>query len=306
MQENKGVYFALITALISGFSVFLNKFAVSFWENSDVFTTAKILVASFFLVLTVFSLKKLTALKNLSKKQWFLLVAIGLIGGSAPFILFFKGLTLASASSAAFIHKTLFIWVALMAIPLLKEKISNLQFLALGIILSGVYLLKPLGIFNFGYGEFLILSATLIWAVENIIAKFALRSIPSLIVGSARMFFGSVFLLVYLALSGNIGQLFVFSGYKISWLLISGLFLSAYVVSWYAALKNASATVVSCILVAAAPITALLDFAFANPHFKGLPIFSIALIMLGVLFFTRFFEKLKIFLQRRSLLWTEC
>ncbi len=42
MQNNnlsKGVYLAFLTALVSGFAVFLNKFAVSIWANSSVFTT---------------------------------------------------------------------------------------------------------------------------------------------------------------------------------------------------------------------------------------------------------------------------
>lgn len=287
MNEHKGIYLAFLTALISGFAVFLNKFAVSIWNNSSVFTTAKNMVAAGFLISFIFLLKKLPELKTLSKKQWLLLAAIGLIGGSVPFLLFFKGLTLTSAVSAAFIHKTLFIWVALMALLFLKEKISSLQFLALGIILIGVYFLKPFGNFHFGYGEFLILSATFLWAIENIIAKFALRNIPALTVGSARMFFGSFFLLFYLFFTDNLGQLFVFSGAKAGWLIISGAILFGYVFTWYSALKFAPATTVSTILVVAGPITLFLDSIFITRHFAALPVIPIVMITAGALFFAQ-------------------
>ncbi len=299
MNGHKGIYLAFLTAVISGFAVFLNKFAIGVWSNSSVFTTAKNLIAAAFLISLIFLLKKLPELKTLSKKQWILLAAIGLIGGSIPFLLFFKGLTLTSAASAAFIHKTLFIWVALMALPLLKEKISSLHFLALGIILAGAYLLKPLVNFRFGYGEFLILSATFIWAIENIIAKLALRNISALTVGSARMFFGSVFLLFYLFFTGGLGQLFIFSGAKTGWLLISGAILFGYVFTWYSALKFAPATAVSAILVVAAPITLLLDSIFITRRFAALPLIPIIMITVGAIFFAGLLSKFKFFLRKK-------
>ena len=45
------------------------------------------------------------------------------IGGSVPFVLFFEGLARATATQAAFIQKTLVVWVALLAVPLLRERL---------------------------------------------------------------------------------------------------------------------------------------------------------------------------------------
>ena len=45
-----------------------------------------------------------------------------MIGGSVPFVLFFEGLARAEATQAAFIQKTLVVWVALLAVPLLRER----------------------------------------------------------------------------------------------------------------------------------------------------------------------------------------
>ncbi len=306
MQNNslsRGVYLAFLTALISGFAVFLNKFAVSIWANSSVFTTAKNLVAAVFLISLLILLKKMPELKNLTKKQWLQLVVIGFIGGSVPFLLFFKGLSLTSAAGAAFIHKTLFIWVALMAWPLLKEKISVLQICSLAVLFAGVYLFESPRGFSFGLAEFLILGATLLWAIENIIAKIILRNMLPLLVAWGRMFFGVIFLLIYLVCVGDLSQLFVFSPVKIGWALLSGLILFGYVVSWYSALKFAPANVVTAILVIAAPLTAFLNSIFVTHNFKSSLIIPIILIVISILIFGRVIEKPMAFVKRRYLSW---
>jgi len=292
----KGVYLAFATAFISGFAVFFNKFAIGFWQSSSVFTTAKNIVAALLLVSAVLFFKKLPELKKLSKKSWLKLVLIGFIGGSVPFLLFFKGLYLTSAVNAAFIHKTLFIWVAFLAVPLLKEKISALQFLSLGMLVLGVFLfIKPTGL-KIGLGEVLVFSATLLWATENIIAKVALKKITPVLVAWGRMFFGSVFLLIFLLLSGGISGLVVGSFAQVGWLLLGGLILFGYVTTWYTSLKYAPVTVVSAVLVVAAPITALINA-------KEILFVPAAMIVLGALGFSKLIEKFYNSIKRRKFVW---
>lgn len=284
---NKGTYLAFATAIISGFAVFFNKFVIGFWQNSSVYATAKNLIVALFLISVILLLKKLPELKRLTKKQWIQLVIIGLIGGSVPFLLFFKALTITSAVNAAFLHKTLFIWVALIAVPLLKEKINALQFIALGILFSGVYLFLLPNKFSMGYGETLAFIATLLWAIENVFAKIILKNISSLAVAWGRMFFGSIFLLSFLLATGNIGGLFMIDTTGIGLLFLTGLLLFGYVITWYSALKHAPATVVSSILVLALPITALLD--------NRVLIMPTILIILGVLLVSKFYERIRSF-----------
>jgi len=297
-MNKKGVYFALATALISGLAVFLNKFAVGFWFNSSVFTTAKNLVVAILLTCLIVFLKKFPEIKDLSKKAWLQLAVIGFIGGSVPFLLFFKGLTMASATNAAFIHKTLFIWVALLAIIFLKEKLSKLQILALGFLVFGTYLISGPIKLHLGYGEFLILLATLFWAIENMIAKIALKNIAPLLVAWGRMFFGSIFLLIYLFFSGGLSQIFVpLSG--IGWLILSGVILFGYVITWYTALKSLPATVATAILVIAAPLTALLDSIFVTHYLKPAILISGLIIVLGIILIIRIYERTCSVLQIR-------
>ena len=64
------------------------------------------------------------ATRPATRRQWLGVVAVACIGGSVPFVLFFEGLARADATQAAFIHKTLVVWVALLAVPLLRERLG--------------------------------------------------------------------------------------------------------------------------------------------------------------------------------------
>ena len=299
MKNNSGAWLAFVAALISGVSVFFNKFALGFWQSSSVFTIAKNLVAVLLLSSLFLVFKNRREFKKLSKKQWLGLVLIGLIGGSVPFILFFKGLTTASAVNAAFIHKTLFIWVAFMAVPFLKEKISMLQWVAIAALFLGVYLFLSPGDFKIGVGEFFIFLATLMWAVENIIAKKILGNMTSLMAGWGRMFFGSAFLFIFLLMTGNVGSLVTYDLVVMSWLVFSGFLLFGYVFTWYAALKRVSVMVASSVLVLAAPITALLNSIFITHQLKTDLILPFVLIASGILIINKTNERFRIFRQVR-------
>ena len=134
--------------------------------------------------------------------RWTLTV-IGVLGGGVAFLLFFSGLAMASAPSAAFIHKTMVIWVALMAGPFLGERLGLAPILALGVLIAGqALILPPLGI-SWGVGETLIAAATLIWALEVVLAKRVLGRVRSPIVGVARLGIGLVVLFGYLAVTGQ-------------------------------------------------------------------------------------------------------
>jgi drug/metabolite transporter (DMT)-like permease len=298
-MNNKGIYLALTTAFISGVSVFLNKFAVAFWTSSSIFTTAKNLVVVILLISLIIFGKKNSELKKLSGQDWLYLVAIGFVGGSLPFLLFFKGLVTTSATTAAFIHKTLFVWVAVLAVPLLKERLSKLQLAALGILVIGTYLLASPIKLEFGLGEFLILLATFLWAIENIVVKVALRKISPLLTAAGRMFFGSIFLMIYLAVAGEFGQLFVYSLPKTGWLFLSGILLFGYVLTWYSSLKYLPATVASSILVVAAPLTAFLDSLFTIQRLKPSALLSGLIIAAGTILIIKAYERTRSLLQIR-------
>ena len=148
-----GVLLAVATALISGVSIFVNALAVKQLPDPAVYTTLKNLVAGIVLVALAAATIRPTQVRALPAASWGKLALIGLIGGSVPFLLFFGGLAQASAPSAAFIHKTLFIWVALLAVPFLGERLGLAQLGALAVLLVGqALILTPAGV-TWGTGE---------------------------------------------------------------------------------------------------------------------------------------------------------
>jgi drug/metabolite transporter (DMT)-like permease len=254
-----GIVLAFATALISGFSIFINGFAVKQVPDAAVFTTLKNAVAAVALLGLAAVAVRPAELRSIRPRSWASLIAIGIVGGSLPFLLFFGGLAIASAPSAAFIHKTLFIWVALLAVPFLGERLGWLQVGALGVLLGGqALLLSPAGM-SWGLGETMIAAATLLWSIETIVAKRVLRGVPAPVVGAARLGFGLVILAGYLVVTGKLALAATLGAEQWRWILVTGLLLFGYVGTWYAALQRAPASAVTSILVLGAPVTAAIQ-----------------------------------------------
>jgi len=255
----KGYSLVFLTSLISGFAIFINKFGVKV-INPDIYTFLRVLIVAIFLTGLLLLLKDGSKLKSLTKKQWFLLVMIGFAGGSAPFLLFFRGLSLSNAAQCSFIHKTLFIWVAALAALFLKEKLDK-KFLLGGLflLLGSLVLLKKLP-HSLNQGDLLVFLATLLWAAENIISKYTLRNLEGRIVAWGRMFFGASFILIFLLATNQFQLISNLKPRQISWVLITAIVLFGYVTTWYRGLKLIPASQATAILLIGSPITTLLSF----------------------------------------------
>lgn len=257
-MNQKGLMLVLGTAIISGFSIFLNKYSVSV-INPYIFTWLKNILVAIFLSAIILGTKNLPVLKNLTKKQWGLLLIIGLVGGSIPFLLFFKGLSLTNSAQGAFIHKTMFIYVAVLASIFLKEKIDK-KFLIGGLLLifGNLLLLKNFS-FSLNQGAALIFLATIFWAIENIISKYALKNLSGATVALGRMFFGSLFILIFLVSAGQLSLINHLTIKQSVWVIITAIILLGYVITWYTGLKHIPVSQATVILILGSPITTLLN-----------------------------------------------
>jgi drug/metabolite transporter (DMT)-like permease len=253
-----GVVLATGAALISGLAIYLNAFAVKQLPDAAVYTTLKNAIAAFVLMTAAVGLGAVRDVRAIDRRHWPAILAVGVIGGSVPFILFFTGLAQASAPSAAFIQKTLFVWVALLAVPFLGERLGVASVIGLGILLVGQALVLPPAGIRWGMGETLILGATLFWAAETILVKRLLGSIPSKVMAVLRMGIGLVVLAGYLALTGKLGVVAGLGATQWAWVVLTGLVLAGYVGTWFAALKRAPASVVASVLVLGAVVTGAL------------------------------------------------
>ena len=182
----KGIYLALTTAVVSGFSIFASKIFVAKLDPL-VFTTLKNLFVVVILSFMILNKRHIQSLLKLNRKDVLRLILIGLIGGGIPFALFFTGLSMTSAATGALIHKTLFIWVAILAYFFLKEKFGFLQIIGYVLIIASAIFIAKINKFSLGAGELMILGATILWAVENVIAKGTLKNVSSELMGWARM-----------------------------------------------------------------------------------------------------------------------
>jgi len=259
MSEKRGILLVLITALVSGVSIFANSFAVKGFDPA-VFTFLKNAVVAVFLFSLILLLKEFRSLKSISRKQLGQLAGIGLIGGSIPFLLYFYALKLTTAINAGFLHKTLFIWATVFAFFLLKERTDKRFIAAAFMLLAGNFLL--FNISSFALPELLILIATGLWAAEHTLSKHALKEMSGSMVAFGRMFFGSLFILAFLLFTGQMQPLFAVSLSQISWVLLTSFFLFAYVFTFYSGLKHLPVHKATSILLLGQPITAFLSLAF--------------------------------------------
>ncbi len=189
-----GVALATTTALISGVSVFANGLIVKEFADPVVLTGARNALVGLVLVTVLVATGGVAAARVLPRRDLGWLAVIAVLGGSVPFILFFSGLAQAGGPGAAIIHKTMFVWVAMLAVPLLGERLGLAQVIAMGALLLGTLLVGPTGGLGAGGGELLILAATILWAIEVVVVRWLLSTtaVSSTLAATARMALGAV------------------------------------------------------------------------------------------------------------------
>src|SRR5262249_28645204 len=151
-----------------------------------------------------------------------------------------------------------FVWVALLAGPVLGEKSTRLQVVAFGALVLGALIQAPLGAAPPGTGAALGFLATLLWSAETLLARRVLQHVSVAGAATGRMAGGAVVLLAFLAASGRLPVLLALTTNQVPWVILPSILLLGYVTTWYAALRRAPAAVVTSLLTLGAPVTALL------------------------------------------------
>ena len=260
----KGIYLALATAAFSGVANFVNQFTVRYIGDALVFTTIKNSLVALLIISVLIIFKKLSEIKRLNLKDIGLLLSIGVIGGSLPFYLFFSALAQMPAINASLIHKSLVIWVALLAVPFLKERFSKLQLLAIMTVFGANLVVGGFKGFAFNRPEFFVLAATILWSIENVIAKITLRRVDPDIVIASRMGIGSAILVMTVVILGKGQMLFSLKPDQFALTFLTTLLLFGYVSTWYRALRLAPITLVATILTLATLVTNGLSAVFVT------------------------------------------
>jgi drug/metabolite transporter (DMT)-like permease len=287
-KEFFGTALALMAAVISGFAIPLNKIFVVDLDPA-VFTAIRALVIGL-VFLTISFLRKDVSLRSIRKMPLGYLLAIGIIGGGVAFLMYFTGLQLTTAGRAAFLQKTLPIYATVFAFFLLKERIKKKQLYALLVMLAGAFamLLTQVTPSVFwsdpSLGDALVLGATVLWALENVLAKKAMLKESNLVVSFARMFFGSLVLFAAVVLMNKTATIFTLTGQQAMNLMMSTGILFGYVLFWYWSLKYINVSKASGLLLVAPVISLLLGVFFLGEPAPLLQLAASALILAGAVF----------------------
>jgi drug/metabolite transporter (DMT)-like permease len=275
---------------VSGVSVFVNSYGVRAGATPAVYTTAKNLVAAAVLsfvaligwtvrtrrigsaaanfVTTAPEAREVPATRRWV--EWLGLAYVGVVGGGLAFVLFFDGLAQSEPAPAAFWRDTLVLWVAVLAVLFLRERLRWWNFVAIVLLFSGeVVVSGGVGQLAANRGELDVLISSALWALEVVIARRLLRTRSPATLAIVRMGLGALTLIVYLAASGSLGQLGAMNADQWHWALWTGLLLSAYVATWMSALARARATDVTSVLASSALITWLLQLVAGTTVVSG-------------------------------------
>lgn len=294
-QLFRGVIFALSTSIISGVAIFYSKISVVKIDPLVLTTSRNLYVGVLIFVLFLVSFR-LKELRKLQKKDLIPLILIGIIGGALPFYLFFTGLQFVKTAVVAnLIHKTLFVWVAGLAFLFLKEKVNLTYLISFVLIFIGNFYFAASS-FSFGKGELMVLAATLLWSVENIIAKKVLKNVSPDLVGLFRMGLGALVLLFSVFMVGKGGLLLSLDMKQLSVIFIGGTILFFYIFTWYRALKYTPASLATLVLIFSVVVGNILNGSFTGVKILPKDIFTSIFITLGIvlLFMKIFLNKLKV------------
>lgn len=265
-----GLSLVLSAAVISGVATFVNTFAVAgtgstAWTGTDAFVTVRnglvtLLMVPLFVWGWRFKAHRLHSL------DWARLAAIGLVGGAVPFLLFFRGLQIGFADggsegrlTASFLFRTLFLMAGVLAVVVLRERLSWRLGAATMALLGGNVLLASLRNPIWTDGALLVLTATALWSVEYTVSKHVMRHLPATTVAFGRMAFGAAFLATYLLASGQFAAVTAFSATQVAWIVVSAALLLGFVTAWYSGLRRVDLSLATAVLVLGFPVTWVLS-----------------------------------------------
>jgi drug/metabolite transporter (DMT)-like permease len=280
--ETKGTLLVLLTALGSGAAIVVNRFFVA-GMDPVVFTAVRALLVGF--VFAAVSAKlpggKPARLRDLA--------LLGFIGGGFAFLLFFTGLPMTTAGRAAFIHKTLPVWAAVLAWAFLRERLGRGQAAAIALALLGLAVMQqdtlPTGVRS---GDLLALGATVLWAVENTLAKLLMQNgETNWRVSAGRMLFGAALLFAVAGLQGKLGALLSLTAMQCLYVAVSAAFLGFYVLTFYWGLRHISVTKATGLLLLSPVVSLVLGAALLGEAVYPLQLAGSVLIIAGCWWLSR-------------------
>jgi drug/metabolite transporter (DMT)-like permease len=119
---------------------------------------------------------------NLEKKYFILILISAVVGAAIAPSIFFLGLKNTTASDTALIANGETVFSIMFALVIFKERLQSLGYISLVVVLVGLLMVstdfkQDSTIFKWDSGNMLVLVATIIWGLDNNIARLVLRRI---------------------------------------------------------------------------------------------------------------------------------
>lgn len=280
-----GYLFAGLNAIISGFAIYINSLGVKLFSDSTLYTTLKNAVVGVALLIPfLLFARKRDELRRLKPREWGWLVLLAIIGGSVPYALFFRGLQLTTPVTSSLLNHAQFLLVALLALVFLGERVGIWVWAALAVLLVGVSYGTNLNAIQWNEGALLVALSTVFFAAGFVLAKRLLTSVSTTTVMAAKMTLGSLFLFIYVGMTGHLSAITTLSATQWLYAAATGLILLAFTVTAFVALRHATATAATAI-PAAAPIitTALVALAAGQIKITQTTAIGLALMLVAVI-----------------------
>jgi len=310
-SRRPGLMLALAAAMVSGVAVYVNGLAVRHFPSPTVYTTGKNLIAGALLVAAAIAHRRVAAPPTTPPAAGWrdhrgALAAVAVVGGALPFVLFFEGLASASSTDAAFLHKTLIVWAAILAAVMLGERVGPSHVIAIAFLVLGhAALAGGVGALRIGAGELMILAATMCWACELILVKRLLSDLPPTTIAAARLGGGSALLVTWVLASGAAAGLVGLSASQWAWLATTGPILAVFVTLWFAALARARVVDVTAVLVLGAVVTGVIDVVFGDGEIGArLPGDVLILVGVGLVLAVAARQRPRVKEEAKALQWT--
>ena len=191
-----------IFSVFWAFQIYITK--VAFIRGAQLGAFVFLSALSTLLVCSVYFLpKNFAELRNLwgqNQKALFIILLAGFVHYGLGGMFSTAGVSLTSATSAAFLSKLSFVFTVGLAAIFLAEPLTQKKLGASVLMLLGAYLLATQGkAITPGIGNLLVIIACICWSSGTILTKLALRRarISGELISAVRPFVGTPFLLVY-------------------------------------------------------------------------------------------------------------
>lgn len=258
-------HLSLLSATVIWASTFINIKYTLQQVQPNTLAFLRFFIASIILVI----LSKIKGQPRIAKKDWLWSALSGLTGVTLYNFLQNQGLRYAGAIDSAILASLAPVFMALLAVLFLKERITTKQVMGIIIAFFGTVLVTTNGSLDFFrvntlrmWGDFLILLTGLIWALYNLSLKKLLSKYSAFSVLTSSTIFGTIFLLPTLLLEspGSLINVDLWGWLNVIYL---GLFASALAyLLWNTALTKVSTIAAGAYLYLLPVFTAVIAFFF--------------------------------------------